>query len=115
MPAGNGGTCRCTPSYEAWTYAKRDGNRIRKTFSGKGAPAEAKGRRSDAQSAVRKGTMKTPTAITVREAAESWLELSRTGAVRNRLSEAPETSRVSSDGVGGRGECPRWSPRHVTR
>ena len=31
----HGGKCNCVPSYEAFVYAKRDGQKIRRTFSGK--------------------------------------------------------------------------------
>jgi len=82
--ARNGGACSCTPSYEAWVFSRREGRKIRKTFSGKGALAAAKGWRSDAQSAVRKGTMKAPTRTTVAEAAAEWMALAKEGVVRAR-------------------------------
>jgi hypothetical protein len=44
-----GGHCNYVPSYVAWVYSKRDGKKIPQTFSDL---AEAKGWRSDADSAV---------------------------------------------------------------
>ena len=58
----NDGRCNCKPSYEAWVFSARDGKKIRKTF---GSLAEAKGWRSDAEGAVRRRTLRAPTAITV--------------------------------------------------
>ena len=37
-----GGRCDCRPAYEAAVYSPLDSKKIRKTFSGKGAFAEAK-------------------------------------------------------------------------
>ncbi len=95
-PASSGGACNCTPSYEAWVFSKREGRKIRKTFSGKGALAEAKGWRSDAQGAVRKGTMKAPTKTTIAGAAEEWLALAREGVVRARGGERYKPSALRS-------------------
>jgi integrase len=69
---------------EAWAYDKRTTKKIRKTFTGKGALAEAKGWRADATGAVRRGTMRAPTQITLREAAEAWLEGAKSGGIRTR-------------------------------
>lgn len=80
----SGGGCNCEPSYEAWIWSPRDGRKIRKTFTGKGALSAAKGWRHDAGSAVRKGTMQAPTRRTVAEAAESWLEGAKQGAILTR-------------------------------
>lgn len=80
----SGKSCNCTPSHEAWAWSKRDEKKLRKTFTGRGALAAAKGWRSDATSAIRKGTLKAPTAITLKEAAEEWLRLAEAGVVRDR-------------------------------
>jgi integrase len=75
-----GGRCNCTPSYEAWVYSKRDDKKIRKTFHDL---AEAKGWRADADSAVRRRTLRAPSKVTFAEAAEAWLEGARAGTILN--------------------------------
>jgi hypothetical protein len=80
----SGGGCNCDPSYEAWVWSQRDGRKIRKTFAGKGALSAAKGWRHDPGSAVRKGTMQAPTRQTLTEAAETWLEGAKGGAILTR-------------------------------
>jgi integrase len=82
-PAGRAkdARCRCQPSYEAFVYSVRDGRKIRRTFRNL---AEAKGWRSDATSAVRKGGLRTPSRLTLREAAEAWLEQAERGEVLSR-------------------------------
>jgi integrase len=78
-PSRSGGSCRkpCDPSLEAWVYSPRDQRKIRRTFRGKGALAAAKGWRADALSAQRRGTLTTPSRVTVEEAALQWLEQAR--------------------------------------
>jgi integrase len=76
--------CNCTPAYEAWVWSKRDGKKIRQTFTGKGALAEAKGWRSDATRAVRLKKMRAPTTKTVREAVTEFLHGAEKGEIRNR-------------------------------
>jgi integrase len=99
-----GGTCNCTPtSFEAWIFDPRSlthgrrcasskpggqcdcepkrGAKIRKTFP---TLAAAKGWRVDAGSALRKGTLKAPTRLTVEQAAETWLEGAKGGTVLTR-------------------------------
>jgi integrase len=88
-----GGRCNCTPSYEAWVYSKRDGRKIRKTFHDL---AEAKGWRADADSAVRKRTLRAPSRVTLSEAATAWLEGARAGNVRNRSGDAYKPSSIRS-------------------
>lgn len=65
------GRCNCKPSYEAWVYDKRAGSKIRKTFRNVN---EAKSWRRDAGGAVERGTMRTPTKLTLRQFADDWLE-----------------------------------------
>src|SRR4051794_24886578 len=79
--ASNGGACKCSPSFEAWVYSKRDEKKIRKTFP---SLAAAKGWRADATSALRKGTMRAPTKRTVAEAATAWLEGAMQHAILTR-------------------------------
>jgi integrase len=62
-------------------WSNRDGKRIRKTFP---TLAAAKAWRRDALVALERGTMRAPTATTVREAAEAFLAGARQGTIRNR-------------------------------
>jgi integrase len=75
------GKCNCDPSYEAWAWSARDGKKIRRTFHNH---AEAKGWRGDATNAVRRGTLRTPTRTTLREAGEKLIAGMRSGEVRTR-------------------------------
>ena len=77
----DGGRCNCTPSYRAEVWSVRDGKRIRRTFTD---PAAAKAWRQDAQVAVRRGTMRSPSPLTLNDAATAWLEGARQGSIRNR-------------------------------
>src|SRR3982751_656042 len=80
-PARTGSACKCTPSFEAWVYSKRDEKKIRKTFP---TLAAAKGWRADATSALRKGTMRAPTSQTLEQKANVWLEAAKSGVIRTR-------------------------------
>jgi integrase len=78
------GRCTCAPSFEAWVWAKRDGRKIRKTFSGKGALAAAKLWRADAVSALNRGRLRVPIPITVKQAADELLAGMRDGTIPTR-------------------------------
>src|SRR5436309_3214201 len=67
------GRCNCEPSVEAWVWSPRDGKKIYRTFSGKGAVAAAKGWRQDAGKQVRGKELRAPTRQTVREAVDEFL------------------------------------------
>jgi len=76
------GVCECTPTWQAWVPPRRVGDKpIRKNFKTK---AEAKAWRQDAVVAVRKGTMKAPTARTLEQAADHLLAGMRDGSIRDR-------------------------------
>jgi integrase len=62
-------------------YSKRDGKKIRKTFA---TQTEARAWRQESGVAVHKMLMRAPTAITVAQATEAWLEGAREGWIRNR-------------------------------
>jgi integrase len=79
-----GARCNCVPSYEAFVWSKRDGKKIRASFSGKGALSAAKNWRSDNQRAVRLKKLRAPTTKTVREAVTEFLEGAEKGEIRNR-------------------------------
>jgi integrase len=84
-------TGRCQCPYEAFVYSKRDHKKIRKTFS---TPAAAKAWRADASVAVRKKLMRAPTAVTVSQAAEAWLEGVRAGLIRPRSGDSYKPSAI---------------------
>ena len=69
-PSRTGDPCRCEPSYEAWVYLPREDRKVRKTFA---RLAEAKAWRQDAVVAVRKGTMRAPSATTLQQASAELL------------------------------------------
>jgi integrase len=80
-PSRSGGACRCRPTYQANVGSAREGKRIFKTFA---TLAEAKAWRTEAQVALRKGTMRAGSSGSLRDAAEGWLEGVKSGAIRNR-------------------------------
>jgi integrase len=89
----DGKRCNCSPSYEAWVYSKRDGEKIRKTFHNF---AEAKSWRADAEGGIRKRTLRAPSKITLAEAAEEFLEGAKAGTIRNRSGDAYKPGTVRS-------------------
>jgi integrase len=80
----DGGNCNCDPSIEAWVYSKRDGKKIRKTFSGHGALAAAKGWRTDAQKLVKDKRLRAPTGRTLQQEVDDWLAGAREGRILNK-------------------------------
>jgi len=87
------GKCSCKPAYQASVWSRREGKEIRKTFR---TLAEAKGWRADSMGAVRKGTMKAPSRVTLNEAADAWLDGARDGTVRTRSGDAYKPSAIRS-------------------
>jgi integrase len=90
-PSRSGGGCGCRPTYQANVWSAREGKRLFKTFA---SLAEAKAWRSEAQVALRNGTMRAGASATLREGAEAWLEGVRSGAIRNRSGHAYKPSAV---------------------
>ena len=86
-----GANCNCRPAWEAGVYSRRDSRKIRKSFS---TESEAKAWRADASTAVRRGTMKAPTTIKVRDAAAAWLAGARDGTIRPRSGDAYKPSAI---------------------
>jgi len=82
---------RCNCPHEAFVYSKRDGKKIRKSFP---TASAAKAWRDDASAAVRKKTMRAPTATTLAQAAEAWLQGAREGLIRNRSGDAYKPSAI---------------------
>jgi integrase len=75
-------SCNCEPSYQAWIYDKREGQKIRKNF-GRDLSA-AKGWLTDANMALKQGTLRSPSKQTVQQAGEAWLEAARRGEILNK-------------------------------
>lgn len=90
-PSRSGSACRCRPTYQANVWSAREGKRLFKTFA---SLAEAKAWRSEAQVALRNGTMRAGASATLREGAEAWLEGAKSGAIRNRSGHAYKPSAV---------------------
>jgi integrase len=86
-----GGRCNCDPSYRASVWSPRDRKLIRRTFPTRAA---AKVWRSDAEVALRKGTLRAPEPTTIREAADAWLEGARAGTIRNRSGDPYKPSAI---------------------
>jgi integrase len=89
---------RCDCPWEASVYSKRDAKKIRKTFPTKAA---AVAWRDDSRSAVRKGSMSAPTAITITEAADAWLARARAGTSLTRSGDPykPSALRAYADAL----------------
>jgi integrase len=79
--AQSGRRCSCRPTYQASVWSARDGRRIKKSFR---TLAEAKAWRAEAQSEIRRGTLRAPSHVTLREVGEVWLAGAREGSIRNR-------------------------------
>jgi integrase len=90
-PSRSGSACRCRTTYQANVWSAREGKRLFKTFA---SLAEAKAWRSEAQVALRKGTMRAGSSGTLRAAAEAWLEGVKGGAIRNRSGHAYKPSAI---------------------
>lgn len=85
--------CNCTPSYQANVWSRRESKRIRKTF---GSLDEARSWRVDAMQALRKGTMRAPTATTLRVECDAWLAGAERGEIRTRAGKPYKPSVVRS-------------------
>jgi integrase len=76
-----GAACDCTPGFEAATYAKRDGRKVRRTFP---TVTEARRWRTAMLKLSHDGGLRAPAATTLNEAAALWLEKAGSGAIRTR-------------------------------
>ena len=85
--------CSCSPSYQAQVWSPRDRRPIRKSFA---TIAEAVAWRQEAQVSLRRGTLRAPTVITLREAAQEWLEAAEAGIVRTRSGDPYKPSALRS-------------------
>ena len=73
--------CKCSPSYQAHVWSARDHKRIRKTFR---SLDEARAWRTETLVGLRRGTMRAPSATTLRDVWETWLAGARDETIRNR-------------------------------
>jgi integrase len=73
--------CDCEPTWQAWVYSKRDRRKIRRTFP---THAAARSWRAQAQREVETGARRAASRLTVRRAADAWLDGARSGEVRTR-------------------------------
>ena len=86
----SGNKCNCTPSIEASVYDRRASSeaakviKIRRTFTGKGALAEAKSWRTQAEQAENVGKITFEPKRRLGEAVAEWLEKCERGEVRSR-------------------------------
>jgi integrase len=87
-----GGRCSCKPTYQAQAYDTRTGRQVWRTFP---TLTAAKLWRQDAQVALRRGTMRPPTAKTVAEAAEVLIKGAHDGTILDRAGKPykPSTAR----------------------
>lgn len=84
-PAADGGDrCSCIPSIEAFVYDARAKKKVRQRFVGPAALTRAKEWRAEASTAVRRGTLRAASPITLREAAAAWLVGAKAGEIRTR-------------------------------
>jgi hypothetical protein len=82
--SSTGAHCDCRPSYQAQAYSPRNRKTIRKTFR---SLADARAWRGDTKSALRAGTIRTPTRTTINDTAETWLAAAKAGVARTRSGE----------------------------
>ena len=91
--SAEGKRCSCTPSYEALVALGKLGERKRKTFA---TLEEAKAWRIRMQAAKTRQRLRSPARVTLREAAEAFMEGIRSGAIANRSGETYKPSAVRS-------------------
>jgi integrase len=88
----DGGRCSCKPTFQAQAYDAQSGRQVWRTFP---TISAAKLWRSDAQFALRRGTLRAPTAKTVAEAAEQLIAGAHDGSILDRSGKPykPSTAR----------------------
>jgi integrase len=87
----SGGRCSCRPSFQAQVWSAAERKTIRKTFRELG---EARAWRQESQIALRKGLLRSPSRVTLREAAEEWLTAATGALVRTRSGETYKPAAV---------------------
>jgi integrase len=86
-------SCSCKPSYEASIWLRLDGKKHRRVFP---SLAAAKGWQADSTHAAAKGALRAPTRITVRQAADAWLDGAASGRITTRGGDVFKPSTVRS-------------------
>src|SRR4051812_38060887 len=71
--------CSCSPSFEASVYSAQEGRKVRKNFA---TLTEAKQWRAGMLKLSYDGALRVPAKVSLREAAERWLEMAERGAIR---------------------------------
>jgi integrase len=89
----DGRRCNCQPTYQASVWSARESKRIRKTFP---TLAEARAWRSETQTGVRRGTVRAPGNMAVREAADELVAGMKAGRIRNRSGDLYKPSAIRS-------------------
>lgn len=86
-----GGGCSCSPTFQAQVWSAREHKTIRKTFAGL---SEARAWRQESQVALRKGTLRSPSQTTLRQAAHEWLAAAEGGVARTRSGDGFKPSAI---------------------
>ena len=76
-----GDPCKCRKSYEAFVFVAREGRKVRSTHK---TLAAAKAWRADAMAANNRGKLRTPSPMTVAQAAEEFLAGAKVGTIPSR-------------------------------
>jgi integrase len=88
-----GKRCDCNAGWEASVYIAREQRKLRKTFPTKAA---ARSWRAAALREAQSARLRGPSSLTVRQAADDWLEAARSGLVRNRSGDVYKPSVLRS-------------------
>jgi integrase len=86
-----GSGCSCRPTFQAQVWSAVERKTIRKTFP---SLVEARAWRQESQVALRKGLLRSPSQVTLSQAAEEWLAAAEGGVVRTRSGESYKPSAI---------------------
>jgi hypothetical protein len=86
-----GGSCNCTPTFQAHVWDQRAGKRIRKTFQ---THAAARAWRQDSLVGLRRGTLRASDGRSLDDVAKAWLLAAECGEVRNRSGDTYKPSAI---------------------
>jgi integrase len=92
-PSHSGGACACIPSWEAGLYSKRDARKVRRTFR---TLPEAKRWVTQQRQGRDEGTLRAPARVSLKDAAQRFLDLAESGAARNRSGDPYKPSAIRS-------------------
>ena len=94
-PCGSrrGGRCNCNPTYQAWVFDARTGDRLWKTFP---SHAAAKSWRRDAAVALSRGEIQARQTKRIRDAADELIDGMVSGAIINRSRDPYKPSAIRS-------------------